>query len=110
VAGSSTQRRNQFSKCGPAHTFFLPPSRKARDTALLALCLALSLSHRPSNFTQISFSSLSPTAGLAALASALEARHLVRNMQLVLKARVPIIKFEMIDSGLAFDVSWEVRF
>lgn len=33
----------------------------------------------------------------------------MRNMQLVLKARVPIIKFEMIDSGLAFDVSWEVR-
>lgn len=46
--------------------------------------------------------------GLKALAQALEARHLVRNMQLVLSARVPIIKFEMIDSGLAFDVSWEV--
>jgi hypothetical protein len=30
-------------------------------------------------------------------------------MQQVLSARVPIIKFEMIDSGLAFDVSWEVR-
>jgi hypothetical protein len=28
---------------------------------------------------------------------------------MVLTARVPIIKFEMIDSGLAFDVSWEVR-
>jgi len=49
-----------------------------------------------------------PASGLKALAQALEARHLVRNMQLVLSARVPIIKFEMIDSGLAFDVSWEV--
>jgi non-canonical poly(A) RNA polymerase PAPD5/7 len=29
-------------------------------------------------------------------------------MQQVLTARVPIIKFEMIDSGLAFDVCWEV--
>jgi hypothetical protein len=38
----------------------------------------------------------------------LESRHLVRNMQQVLTARVPIIKFEMIDSGLAFDVCWEV--
>lgn len=46
--------------------------------------------------------------GLRALAGALDAHHLVRNMQLVLTARVPIIKFEMIDSGLAFDVSWEV--
>ncbi len=30
-------------------------------------------------------------------------------MQQVLTARVPIIKFDMVDSGLAFDVSWEMR-
>lgn len=30
-------------------------------------------------------------------------------MQQVLTARVPIIKFEMLESGLAFDVAWEQR-
>eukprot|EP00775_Hariotina_reticulata_P010713 gene10713-10869_t len=47
--------------------------------------------------------------GLRALAHALQQRQLVRNLQQVLTARVPIIKFEMIESGLAFDVSWEVK-
>jgi non-canonical poly(A) RNA polymerase PAPD5/7 len=30
-------------------------------------------------------------------------------MQQVLTARVPIIKFEMLESGLAFDVAWDQR-
>ncbi|KAF6264754.1 hypothetical protein COO60DRAFT_19013 [Scenedesmus sp. NREL 46B-D3] len=50
-----------------------------------------------------------PTIGLKALAHALTQRQLVRNMQQVLTARVPIIKFEMLESGLAFDVAWEQR-
>eukprot|EP00878_Enallax_costatus_P038077 GHUV01043225.1.p2 GENE.GHUV01043225.1~~GHUV01043225.1.p2 ORF type:complete len:152 (+),score=33.48 GHUV01043225.1:252-707(+) len=38
-----------------------------------------------------------PTTGLKALSHALTQRQLVRNMQQVLTARVPIIKFEMIE-------------
>jgi non-canonical poly(A) RNA polymerase PAPD5/7 len=47
-------------------------------------------------------------SGLKALATALARRSMVKNMQVIAKARVPIIKFEDAESGYAFDVSFDV--
>ena len=46
--------------------------------------------------------------GLKALAIALSRKKMVKNMQLIAKARVPIIKFEEAESAFAFDVSFDV--
>jgi non-canonical poly(A) RNA polymerase PAPD5/7 len=47
-----------------------------------------------------------PTVPLKALATALLQKQLIKpsSLQEILTARVPIIKFEMVDSGLCFDV------
>jgi non-canonical poly(A) RNA polymerase PAPD5/7 len=47
-------------------------------------------------------------SGLKALANALTRRNLAKNMQVISKARVPIIKFEESESGYAFDISFDV--
>jgi non-canonical poly(A) RNA polymerase PAPD5/7 len=47
-------------------------------------------------------------SGLKALANALTRRNLAKNMQVISKARVPIIKFEETESGYAFDISFDV--
>lgn len=47
-------------------------------------------------------------SGLKALATALARRGVARNIQVISKARVPIIKFEESESGYAFDVSFDV--
>jgi non-canonical poly(A) RNA polymerase PAPD5/7 len=47
-------------------------------------------------------------SGLKALANALTRRNLAKNMQIISKARVPIIKFEETESGYAFDISFDV--
>ncbi|XP_073006870.1 uncharacterized protein [Typha latifolia] len=50
----------------------------------------------------------SPQVGLYALARALSQRSIVRKMQVIAKARVPIVKFVEKRSGLAFDISFDV--
>lgn len=47
-------------------------------------------------------------AALKAFANALSQRKMVRNVQVIGSARVPIIKFEMISTGICFDVSFDV--
>jgi non-canonical poly(A) RNA polymerase PAPD5/7 len=47
-------------------------------------------------------------SGLKALANALTRRNLAKNMQVISKARVPIIKFEETESGYSFDISFDV--
>jgi non-canonical poly(A) RNA polymerase PAPD5/7 len=47
-------------------------------------------------------------AGLKALATAMARRSMTRNMQVIAKARVPIVKFEEAESGYNFDVSFDV--
>ena len=47
-------------------------------------------------------------AGLKALATSLARRALSRNMTVIAKARVPIVKFEEAESGYNFDVSFDV--
>ncbi|GLI63863.1 hypothetical protein VaNZ11_006973 [Volvox africanus] len=48
-------------------------------------------------------------SGLKALGNALNSRKVAQNIQVVGKARVPIVKFETVDYGhLAFDVSFDV--
>jgi len=46
--------------------------------------------------------------GLKALAMALSRRGLAKNVQLIAKARVPIVKFEEAQSGFQFDISFDV--
>lgn len=47
-------------------------------------------------------------AGLKALANALLRKQIAKNVQVIAKAKVPIIKFEESESGYAFDVSFDV--
>ena len=47
-------------------------------------------------------------AGLKALANALSRKNLAKNMTLITKARVPIVKFEEAESGYSFDISFDV--
>ena len=47
-------------------------------------------------------------SGLKALANALTRRSLAKNLQLIAKARVPIVKFEEAESGYLFDISFDV--
>lgn len=42
------------------------------------------------------------------LAAALSRRSVARNIQVIANARVPIIKFEAVPSGIAFDLSFNV--
>ncbi|KAI7844721.1 hypothetical protein COHA_001808 [Chlorella ohadii] len=46
--------------------------------------------------------------GLKALANALARRNMAKNMQVIAKAKVPIVKFEDAETGYAFDVSFDV--
>ncbi|EXB51373.1 PAP-associated domain-containing protein 5 [Morus notabilis] len=50
-----------------------------------------------------------PQQGLQALSRALSQRSLVKKMQVIAKARVPIIKFVEKKSGVAFDISFDVQ-
>ena len=50
----------------------------------------------------------SPALCLKALALALSRRGMARNIQLISKARVPIVKFEEAPSGFQFDISFDV--
>ncbi|WOL14536.1 non-canonical poly(A) RNA polymerase PAPD5 isoform X1 [Canna indica] len=50
----------------------------------------------------------SPQMGLYALARALSQRSVAKKMQVIAKARVPIIKFVEKRSGIAFDVSFDI--
>lgn len=47
-------------------------------------------------------------SGLKALANALTRRNMSKDMQVIAKARVPIIKFEEAESGYLFDISFDV--
>eukprot|EP00854_Cymbomonas_tetramitiformis_P027269 gene27269-33581_t len=47
--------------------------------------------------------------GLKALATALTRRNMAKNVQVITKARVPIIKFVEIESEILFDISFDVR-
>ncbi|KAE8125824.1 hypothetical protein FH972_020594 [Carpinus fangiana] len=50
-----------------------------------------------------------PQKGLVALSRALSRRGMARNIQVIGKARVPIIKFVEKRSGIAFDISFDVQ-
>lgn len=50
----------------------------------------------------------SPQRGLNALAKALSQKRIARNIQVIAKARVPIIKFVEKESGISFDLSFDV--
>ncbi|XP_057970535.1 uncharacterized protein LOC131159538 isoform X2 [Malania oleifera] len=50
-----------------------------------------------------------PQIGLVALSRALSQRGIAKNMQVIAKARVPIIKFIEKKSGVAFDISFDVE-
>ncbi|KAJ0971843.1 hypothetical protein J5N97_019802 [Dioscorea zingiberensis] len=49
-----------------------------------------------------------PQMGLHALARALSQRSITKKMQVIAKARVPIIKFVEKQSGIAFDISFDI--
>ncbi|KAG7957219.1 hypothetical protein I3843_11G163900 [Carya illinoinensis] len=49
-----------------------------------------------------------PQKGLVALSRALSQRGMAKNMQVIGKARVPIVKFVEKKSGVAFDISFDV--
>ncbi|KAG6542519.1 hypothetical protein Mapa_015989 [Marchantia paleacea] len=49
-----------------------------------------------------------PQDGLKALAKALNRKNLVKNLQVIGKARVPIVKFVEADSNIPFDISFDV--
>ncbi|XP_039122643.1 LOW QUALITY PROTEIN: terminal nucleotidyltransferase 4B [Dioscorea cayenensis subsp. rotundata] len=49
-----------------------------------------------------------PQMGLYALARALSQRSITKKMQVIAKARVPIIKFVERQSGIAFDISFDI--
>ncbi|CAM6084092.1 unnamed protein product [Calypogeia fissa] len=49
-----------------------------------------------------------PQDGLKAIAKALNRKHLVKNLQVIGKARVPIVKFVETESNIAFDISFDV--
>ncbi|KAH7685731.1 Polynucleotide adenylyltransferase protein [Dioscorea alata] len=49
-----------------------------------------------------------PQMGLYALARALSQRSITKKMQVIAKARVPIIKFVERKSGIAFDISFDI--
>ncbi|XWS09986.1 hypothetical protein CRYUN_Cryun39dG0037100 [Craigia yunnanensis] len=49
-----------------------------------------------------------PQTGLHALSRALSQRGIVKKMQVIAKARVPIVKFVEKKSGVAFDISFDV--
>ncbi|KAH7860969.1 hypothetical protein Vadar_020089 [Vaccinium darrowii] len=51
----------------------------------------------------------SPQMGLQALARALSQRGVAKNIQVIAKARVPIIKFVEKRSGVAFDISFDLE-
>ncbi|XP_057766572.1 uncharacterized protein LOC130987030 [Salvia miltiorrhiza] len=51
----------------------------------------------------------SPQIGLQALSRALSQRGIAKKMQVIAKARVPIIKFVEKKSGFAFDISFDVH-
>lgn len=46
--------------------------------------------------------------GLKALAQALTRKEMVNNVQVVAKAKVPIIKFVEVESGISFDISFDI--
>lgn len=50
-----------------------------------------------------------PQKGLVALSRALSQRGLAKNIQVIGKARVPIVKFVEKKSGVAFDISFDVQ-
>ncbi|KAM7280543.1 hypothetical protein ACFE04_007677 [Oxalis oulophora] len=49
-----------------------------------------------------------PKSGLIALSKALSQNRIVKNMQVIAHARVPIVKFKERESGFAFDISFDV--
>jgi hypothetical protein len=49
-----------------------------------------------------------PRQGLKALANALHRRDMATNVQVIAKAKVPIVKFVERESGFQFDVSFDV--
>lgn len=50
-----------------------------------------------------------PQMGLVALSRALSQRGIAKNIQVIAKARIPIIKFVEKRSGVAFDISFDVQ-
>eukprot|EP00898_Chlorokybus_atmophyticus_P008181 jgi/Chlat1/8364/Chrsp80S07796 len=51
---------------------------------------------------------VTPVDGLRALGNALARRNMVKNLQVIAKAKVPIVKFTELPSNIAFDVSFDM--